>query len=195
MNVEMAYLLGMITGNGCIQRDNSYSTIRIDIPHKKLLTENDQDVRIYVSASINDIRNIIQPLVGTDLRFTQNDNNSILSFTKNNEDYLMREIHRFIRNATTHENMRISNEVFDFTTEERKFFIKGFGDVTGYIRRSNRFMESYEHRVYIEIPRNWYLVADFCNLLTSAVFGSVSLFFMTPSDFPFTNSSAASAFV
>lgn len=167
MNVEMAYLLGMITGNGCIQRDNNYTTIRIDIPHKKLLTENEQDVRVYVSASINNIRSIIQPLVGTDLVFTQNDNNSILSFTKSNEDYLIREIHRYVRNATTHESMRISSEVFKFTFDERKAFVKGFGDVTGYIRRSNRYMRPFEHRVYIEIPRNWYLVADFCNLLTS----------------------------
>ena len=36
MNVEMAYLLGMILGNGEIQRDNSETRITIDIPHKNL---------------------------------------------------------------------------------------------------------------------------------------------------------------
>ena len=105
--------------------------------------------------------------MGTSLEFDQNDNVSFLSFTKHNEDYLMREILRYIEGATSHENMRISEEVFSFTLEERKQFIKGFADVTGYIRRSNRYYSPAEHRVYFEIPQNWYLVVDFCNLLRS----------------------------
>ncbi len=34
MNTEMAYLLGMITGNGEIQRGMTATTISIDVPHK-----------------------------------------------------------------------------------------------------------------------------------------------------------------
>ena len=47
MNVEMAYLLGMITGNGEIQRGATETTVSIDIPHKKLETEFQNDVGIY----------------------------------------------------------------------------------------------------------------------------------------------------
>lgn len=36
MNTEMAYLLGMITGNGEIQRGMTATTISIDVPHKKV---------------------------------------------------------------------------------------------------------------------------------------------------------------
>lgn len=39
MNTEMAYLLGMILGNGEIQRDNNETRITIDIPHKNLYTD------------------------------------------------------------------------------------------------------------------------------------------------------------
>ena len=39
MNIEMAYLLGMICGNGTVQRSNVSTTISIAIPHKKLETE------------------------------------------------------------------------------------------------------------------------------------------------------------
>ena len=92
MNTEMSYLLGMITGNGEIQRGPTTTTISIDIPHKKLETEFQKDVGIYVKASITDIRQILEPLLGTSLKFIQNPNISILSFTKPNEDYLMREI-------------------------------------------------------------------------------------------------------
>ena len=167
MNNEMAYLLGMITGNGEIQRSLTETTISIDVPHKKLETEFQKDVGIYVKASITDIRQILEPLLGTSLKFIQNPNLSILSFTKPNEDYLMREIMRYVGNASSAETIRISPEVFQFTTDERKQFVKGFADVTGYIRKSNYAYHEPQYRVYFEIPHNWELVADFSNLLKS----------------------------
>ncbi|XME01982.1 hypothetical protein QYZ88_015070 [Lachnospiraceae bacterium C1.1] len=167
MNNQMAYLLGMIIGNSEIQRGVNDTTIVIEIPHKKLETEFQKDVGIYVKASITDIRSIIEPLVGTGLRFSQSANVSDMSFTKPNEDYLIREILRYVGNATAHANMRISPEVFKFTKDERIEFIRGFADVTGYIRRSNYFFKEPQYRVYFEIPQNWDLVIDFCNLLKS----------------------------
>ncbi len=167
MNVEMSYLLGMITGNGEIQRGVTETTITIEIPHKKLETEFQHDVGIYIRASITDIREVLEPLLGTALTFTQNANVSILSFRKPNEDYLMREVLRYIGRATSSDNIRISPEVFSFTYDERKQFVKGFADVTGYIRRSNYAFTEPNYRVYFEIPHNWELVVDFCNLLKS----------------------------
>lgn len=167
MNVEMAYLLGMITGNGETQRGSAETTISIDIPHKKLETEFQNDVGIYVRASITDIRTVLEPLLGTSLTFSQNANYSFLSFRKPNEDYLMREVLRYIGGATSSDNVRISPEVFNFTFDERKQFVKGFADVTGYIRRSNYAFSEPNYRVYFEIPHNWKLVVDFCNLLKS----------------------------
>lgn len=167
MNNEMAYLLGMITGNGEIQRGTSETTIVIEIPHKKLETEFQRDVSIYVKASITDIRQVLEPLLGTSVSFSQSANVSYISFSKPNEDYLIREIMRYIGRATSHDNIRISSEVFSFTEDERRQFIKGFADVTGYIRRSNYFFDKKMHRVYFEIPQNWELVTDFCNLLKS----------------------------
>lgn len=167
MNNEMAYLLGMITGNGTIQRGLTDTTISIEIPHKKMKTEFQKDVRIYVKASITDIRSILEPLLSSNITFTQNPKVSIISFKKSNEDYLIREIMRYIEHATSSENIRISRKVFMFTTDERKQFIKGFADVTGYIRRSNYAYQEPNYRVYFEIPRNWKLVVDFSNLLKS----------------------------
>ena len=163
----MAYLLGMVTGNGEIQRGPTETTIAVEIPHKKMETEFQKDVKIYVKASITDIREILEPLLGTSLQFTQNPKVSILSFRKPNEDYLMRELLRLINGATSSDNARISSEAFDFTTDERKQFIKGFADVTGYIRRSNYAFHEPQYRVYFEVPHNWHLVADFANMLKS----------------------------
>jgi hypothetical protein len=165
MNTEMSYLLGLISGNGEIKRGATETIISIDIPHKKLVTENDQDVKIYVKASISDIRGIIEPLIGTGIIYTQQDTNTILSFCKPNTDYLMREILRYVGRASSHENIRISKDMFSFSQVEKIYFLRGFADTTGYIRRSNYFFEPYCHRVYLEIPHNWELVIDVCNLL------------------------------
>ena len=167
MNSEMAYLLGMVTGNGEIKRGPITTTISIDLPHKKLETEFQKDVGIYVKASITDIRQILEPLLGTSMQFIQNPNISIISFTKPNEDYLMREIMRYIGYASSSDTIRISPEVFEFTMDERKQFVKGFADVAGYIRRSNYAYQEPNYRVYFEIPKNWELVIDFANLLKS----------------------------
>lgn len=168
MNIEMAYLLGMICGNGEIQRNTTNTTVSIDIPHKKVQTEEVHDIKLYVKASIADIRTIIEPLVGAGFDFIQNKSSTILSFIKPNTDYLIREINRFIGNAVSHNDMSIHSDMFECTLDERKQFIKGFADVTGYIRRSNVYFKKFEHRVYFEIPHNWQMVIDICNLLKSA---------------------------
>ena len=102
MNIEMSYLLGMICGNGEIQRTAVNTIVSIDIPHKKLETEEIHDVKLYVKASIADIRNIIEPLVGAGLTFIQNTSSTILSFVKPNTDYLIREINRFVGKAVSY---------------------------------------------------------------------------------------------
>ena len=163
----MAYLLGMICGNGEIQRTTLDTIVSIDIPHKKLQTDEIHDVKLYIKASIADIRSIIEPLVGAGLNFIQNKSSTVLSFTKPNTDYLVREINRFVGNAVSHNDIRIHEDLFECTFDERKQFIKGFADVTGYIRRSNMYFKKFEHRVYFEIPHNWQMVIDICNLLKS----------------------------
>lgn len=58
MNIEMAYLLGMICGNGKIQRNDSETKISIFIP-----------------------------LLSPDVLITQSQKNTTMSFTKSNQDY------------------------------------------------------------------------------------------------------------
>ena len=73
---------------------------------------------------------------------------------------------RLIGNGTHHSTMRMNPELFDITTDEKKALLKGIADVTGYIRKSNiAFGQEGAHRVYIEIPGNWYMVIDIANML------------------------------
>ena len=166
MNTEMAYLLGMILGNGEIQRDNTETRITIDIPHKNLYTDDLKDVRVYVKASTVDIRSIVEPLIGHSLTVTQTKRSTVMTFVKSNDEYITREILRFIGGGRHHSTMRMNPDLFSITADEKKTLLRGIADVTGYIRKSNiAYGQDGAHRVYIEIPGNWYMVIDIANML------------------------------
>lgn len=166
MNVEMAYLIGMILGNGEVQRRPDTTTITIDIPHKNLKDDEGREVAIYVKSSLTDIRNIIEPLIGNSLPMSQTRTSTQISFTKSNEDYTMREIMRFIGSGVHHSTMTMNSDLYNITTDEKKELLRGMADVTGYIRKSNlAFGTEGWHRVYIEIPGNWQMVIDIANML------------------------------
>lgn len=166
MNNQMAYLVGMILGNGEVQRNTSDTTITIEIPHKNLRDDEGLEVSIYVKSSLADIRGVIEPLVGHSLPIAQTKTVTSISFTKPNEDYTMREILRFIGSGIHHSTMTMNDELFNITTDEKKELLRGIADVTGYIRKSNKaFGEEGHHRVYIEIPGNWQFVIDIANML------------------------------
>lgn len=162
----MAYLIGMILGNGEVQRGNDTTTVTIDIPHKNLLDDEGREVMVYVRASLTDIRGIVEPLLGYALPITQTNRSTKISFTKPNQDYTMREILRFIGHGVHHSTMSMNAELFSIQTDEKKELIRGMADVTGYIRKSNlAFGQAGAHRVYIEIPSNWDMVIDVANML------------------------------
>ena len=162
----MAYLLGMILGNGEIQRDNTETRVTIDIPHKNLYTDDLKDVRVYVKASTVDIRSIVEPLIGHSLTVTQTKRSTVMTFVKSNDEYITREILRFIGGGKHHSTMRMNPDLFSITADEKKTLLRGIADVTGYIRKSNiAYGQDGAHRVYIEIPGNWYMVIDIANML------------------------------
>lgn len=166
MNVEMAYLIGMVLGNGEIQQDSTQTKVTIDIPHKNLYTDDMKDTAVYVKASLFDIQTILEPLLGQHLSQSETKHSTKITFTKPNNEYVLREILRFVGSGTHHSTMKMNEELFSITTDEKKALLRGIADVTGYIRKSNiAFGQDGAHRVYIEIPGNWYMVIDIANML------------------------------
>lgn len=166
MNTQMAYLIGMILGNGEVQRKSDTTTITVELPHKNLIDDAGREVPIYVKSSLVDIRNIIEPLIGYKLPISETNKTTKFSFTMPNEEYTMQEIIRFIGHKDHHSSMTMNKELFSISKDEKKALLKGFADVTGYIRKSNMaYGQEGHHRVYIEIPGNWQMVIDVANLL------------------------------
>ena len=164
-NAEFSYLLGMIVGKGTLIRGNTQTDVIIEIPHKNLIIEG-MDAKLSVKASISDIKEILEPLIDSRISVTQSGNKTILKFSKNNENFLIREINRYLKNLRSCKDFRIPDEIFSSPTDIKKEFLIGIADVTAHIRSSNlAYGLPYNHRVYIEIPANWFLVIDIANLL------------------------------
>lgn len=167
MNCEMAYLIGMILGNGEIQRGAAETTVTIEIPYKNLRTDACPSVAVYVKASTVDVREIIEPLIGHRVTISQVKNATRMSFTMGNDTYVIREIFCLIGKGTHHSNMTMGKELFAAGRDARKALLKGIADVTGHIRYSNYHFNKKAHRVYIEVPQNWQMVIDIANMLKS----------------------------
>lgn len=169
MDSGTAYLIGMILGNGEVQRMSDNTTFTIDIPYKNIRTDDDRDVQVYVKASLIDIRSIIDPILGTDpLLVTSGRNSTKLSFTGTNSREYVREINDYIGSGTRQQNMKMTDKVFSLSADHRKSLLRGLADVTAYIRKSNiAFGQENQYRVYIEVPQNWQMLIDIANLLKS----------------------------
>lgn len=167
LNEDIAYLLGMICGNGTIRRDNRQTQVTIDIPHKNLTIEG-ENTQQSIRASILDIKTRLDGFIGANLTpNTSNTNRAHISFIKDNDDYLIRTINQLMGGYTSWRDFRIPKEIFEGSKQIRIEFLRGFSDVTGYIRKSNQAWSDYENRVYLEIMSNWDICIDIANLLKS----------------------------
>lgn len=166
VNEDIAYLLGMIIGKGTIKRGRRETTVSIDIPHKNIKIEG-EDTQQSVKASLLDIFKRLRQLIGADFDSdTHSQNVTHISFTKNNEDFLMRSINTLLEGESSWRDFRIPEEMFSAPKEHKIELLRGIGDVTAHIRKTNAaFGIPYNQRVYIEIMDNWMLVVDICNLL------------------------------
>jgi len=167
INSGLAYLIGMIFGNGEVQRGSNSTIITIDIPYKNLRTDDDKDVSVYVKASLFDIMAFISPIVGSGLiRYTNKKNSTSLTIEANNNLDFIEVINNYISSGTKQHNLKMSHKVFLLPVDYKKSLLRGIADVTAYIRKSNdAYGQPHAHRVYIEVPQNWQMVIDIANLL------------------------------
>lgn len=164
-NPDLAYLMGMIVGKGYKLQGTEETEYRIEIPHKSMKVE-EMETNISVKASLIDIKQRLDPLIDRKIKVTTDSKSvTLLSFKLNNSAYLARELNRMLQ-FSNYKDFRIPTEIYSTSRDIKLEFLRGLSDVTAYIREANRaYGDPGSQRVYIEIPDNWKLVADICNLL------------------------------
>lgn len=167
MTPEIAYLIGLLYGNGTYVEHENDTVFSIEFPHKKQTTESGGNVQVYVMASVADIQRVLLPLVGTSLNHTQQDSKTVIFFSLPNADPLRILLVSYLGTARSHIDFRLDQRVFDaFSYDEKMALLRGFSDATAYIQKGNEYRGiDGQHRVFIQIPVNWMMVVDICNLL------------------------------
>jgi len=167
---DISYLLGLITGRGTIQYSNDVKRISIDFEYKSLKTKAIKkifDQRLHIQTSLDPIVYRLQQM-GIEVRkVVQGKQLSIVLYWLN-EDISWLFI-KFLINGTrfSYHDFGVPEPIYKTTNDNKKEYIRGISDVTGYVRNSNRDRIG-KHRVYIEISnRNWLLPPQICELVQS----------------------------
>lgn len=171
---DISYLLGLITGRGEIQYNQDVKKIIIDFEYKSQKVTGgrslDLDQKLHIQTSLDQV---IVRLQNIGINVTKNvSENSISLVLKWNKEDIAWLFIKFLINGTrfSYHDFQVPEPIFESTEINKKEFIRGIGDVTGYVRPSNYygFSEPYRHRVYIEITqKNWNLPPQLCQLMQS----------------------------
>lgn len=167
---DISYLLGLITGRGEIQYNQDVKKIIIDFEYKsQRVTAGKLDLnqKLHIQTSLDKVIIRLQNM-GINVVKDVSENSISLVLKWITEDIAWLFI-KFLINGTkfSYHDFEIPEPIFESTEINKKEFIRGIGDVTGYSRTSNAYING-RHRTYIEITqKNWNLPPQLCRLLQS----------------------------
>ncbi|MFX1504002.1 MAG: hypothetical protein ACFFDH_23775 [Promethearchaeota archaeon] len=170
LDEDVAYLLGMLIARGTISEHRDIFTITIEIPFSNIYTDDppyskDGD-RNALLVSIDKITNRLHELIGFLPRKSPGEKSVSIIIEINRKTILIRDLLMFLGDARDYSNFLIPDQIFsEATIEEKREFMRGFADVNGKVRRSNRYISG-ENRIYLDILNpNWRLPIQICELL------------------------------
>ncbi len=162
-------MLGLITGHGEIQYNNDVKRIVIDFEYKTLESKAITKVfnqRLHIQTSLDPVVYRLQQM-GINVEKNSGKKISlVLTWIKEDISWLFI---KYLINGTkfSYHDFLIPEPIFDTTDSNKKEFLRGLSDVTGFVRKSN-VDQSGRHRVYIEISnKNWFLPPQICELTQS----------------------------
>jgi len=170
LDEDVAYLIGLIIGRGTINFDKDRTTILINFPFLNPYLEGFDQFSQFVTSVATGVKKRVQDLLGNnvDIETIEEENKTPevylrLQFKKTS--LFARDIFFILNNQRDYAQFTVPPIIVDSEPEIIKEFIRGFADVAGNIRSSNRDRSGF-HRVYIDILNsNWVLPVQLCYLL------------------------------
>lgn len=163
---DLAYLLGLICGRGKLDYDTKNIILRFPFRLSKITnSENVISQRDRMIVDLNYVVHKLSNLTERVIQIVENKSNIELSIDLQSCPGTWQMIVRFLGNKVDFHGFSFPNEVYDTPKAFKETFIRGMGDVAGFITKGNADQQG-RHRVYLEIPNaNWLLPAQVCNLL------------------------------
>jgi hypothetical protein len=166
---DISYLLGLITGHGEIQYNADVKKIIIHFEYKSLESKaitKSFDQKLHIQTSLDPVVFRLQQMGINVQKVTADKISLVLTWSKEDISWLFI---KFLINGTrfSFHDFLIPEPIFETTDNNKKEFLRGFADVTGFVRKSN-VDQSGKHRVYLEVSnRNWHLPPQLCKLSQS----------------------------
>lgn len=165
---DVAYFLGLIIGRGEIfQRDDKLS-INISFPFKSSIDGMDQFPYFVTSITSNVLPRVYELIGRSFVNLFVNHKNKDVSILIELPvtNIIAKNLLLLLNYEISYSNYKIPKLILEQGNYEiAREFMRGFGDVSANIRRSNRDQNNC-HRVYIDVLfRNWNLPVQVCYLL------------------------------
>ncbi len=167
LDVDVAYLIGMITGRGVLVDDRTRFVITIKFPFVNPELEGHDQFASFVTSIVSTTLPRLKALLGDTVNISTSPQEDV-TFTAEfpSTHIVVRNLKMILENYLDYKEFMIPRVIRESNdTEIIREFIRGFADVAGNIRRSNRDQAGV-HRVYLDVlNENWKLPVQLCDLL------------------------------
>ena len=165
---DVAYLLGLIVARGEISESGGVKRLKIEFPFRNLQVEGIKK-RIHqrdkILIGLRKIRSRINELTDMNIREEETEDAVILIMESMKNSIFWRNLRLILGNRTTHYEFEIPSIIFESESTIKKEFLRGFADVAGSARYSNRNRWG-KCRIYLDVLNpNWRLPVQLCHLL------------------------------
>lgn len=172
IDADVAYLLGLITARGRISESGGVKQIIIEFPYRSLEVQGISetfDTNTQIRLGLQQIQDRVLDVTGADVRIFNKDNrvDLVLRFSKNT--MVWRNILMHTQGYRGYEYFRVPEIFFspNVPKDWKREYIRGFADVAGNIRRSNRYRDG-SNRVRLDVlnyPTNWEMAVQLCTIM------------------------------
>ena len=172
IDADVAYLLGLITGRGTISDNGDTRRIIIEFPYQSLRVKGTSatfDTDTSIRLGLQQIQDRLVELTGADITIRPKEKSVALVLRFFRNTMVWRNILMHTEKRTGYEHFLVPQIFFspDIPTDWKREYIKGFADVAGNIRRSNRYTDG-RNRVRLDVlnyPTNWEMPVQLCTVL------------------------------
>ncbi len=167
---DVAYFIGLITARGELADSGGVKRISIEFPFRNLEVEGVKKKivqRDQILLSLDKVINRVNELADVNTRKDIGERSVYLVVETLKNTLFWRNIRMLMKEKTTYYEFEIPDQIFESDEEIKKEFARGFSDVAGSARFSNRNRWG-KCRVYLDVlnsPLNWRLPIQLCHLL------------------------------
>lgn len=167
LDVDVAYLVGMIVGRGILVDDGARFIITIRFPFVNPELEGYDQFASFVTSIVNSVLPRLKALLGETVNLSTSPQEDVTFRAEFPSTHIVvRNLKLILEDCLDYKRFIVPKVIRESRDREIiREFIRGFADVAGNIRRSNRDQGGV-HRVYLDVlNENWKLPVQICDLL------------------------------